>query len=49
MTVGFVHGAVNNIQEHSFGRLTVKLTGPEDGVKDVVARLAELTECEEIN
>ena len=49
VTVGFVHGAVNNIQEHSFGRLTVKLTGPEDGVKDVVARLAELTECEEIN
>ena len=49
VSVGFVHGAVNNIQEHSFGRLTVKLTGSADDVEAVVAELGGLTECEEIN
>ena len=47
--IGFVHGAVTNIQEHSFGHLTVRLVGAADRVDAVAQTLATLTDCEEIN
>lgn len=43
-----VHGAVNNIQEHSFGRLTLRLSGTADAIEQSITAIAGLTHVEEI-
>lgn len=47
--VDVVHGAVNTIQRHSFGRLTVRLTGPSAGVEAVITRVGEISDWEELD
>ncbi len=45
-TINVAHGSVSNVQQQSFGRLTLRLTG--DGVEETIAALEELTEVTQL-
>ena len=46
--ISIVHGGVTTLQRHSFGKVTVRLTGDEDAVQGFYDRLRFTTDCEEI-
>lgn len=46
--ISIVHGGVTTLQRHSFGKVTVRLTGDEDAVQGFYDRLRSTTDCEEI-
>ena len=43
-----VHGGVTTLQNHSFGKMTVRLTGDESAINDFLATLQRTTDIEEI-
>ena len=47
--IGLVHGGVTTLNEHSFGKITVRLTGPDDAINSFAERLSHTTEISEID
>ena len=47
--IGIVHGGVTTLKEHSFGKITVRLTGPDDAINSFAERLSHTTEISEID
>lgn len=47
-TIGIVHGGVTTLQRHSFGKVTVRLTGPDAAVENFYNTLQRTTEIKEI-
>lgn len=48
VSIAIVHGGVTTLQQHSFGKMTVRLTGPEDAIETFYASLQRTTTIEEI-
>ncbi|QCB27768.1 methionine ABC transporter ATP-binding protein [Corynebacterium endometrii] len=46
--IAIVHGGVTTLQKHSFGKMTVRINGPEDAIKQFYDTLTATTEIEEI-
>ncbi|APT84109.1 methionine ABC transporter ATP-binding protein [Corynebacterium aquilae] len=46
--ISIVHGGITTLQKHSFGKVTVRLTGDEDAVQGFYEQLSTTTDCEEI-
>lgn len=46
--IGIVHGGITTLQKHSFGKVTVRLTGPDSVIDDFFAYLATTTDIQEI-
>lgn len=46
--IGIVHGGITTLQKHSFGKITVRLTGPEPVIDEFFAELSRTTEIKEI-
>ena len=47
-SISIVHGGVTTLQRHSFGKVTVRLNGPQEAVEDFYQRLRTTTEIKEI-
>ena len=47
-SIGIVHGGVTTLQRHSFGKVTVRLTGPDDVINEFYERISRNTDIEEI-
>ena len=47
-SIGIVHGGVTTLQRHSFGKVTVRLTGPDDMINEFYERISRNTDIEEI-
>lgn len=47
-SIGIVHGGVTTLQRHSFGKVTVRLTGPKSAIDDFHNRLQRTTDIKEI-
>ncbi|WP_293771108.1 methionine ABC transporter ATP-binding protein [uncultured Corynebacterium sp.] len=47
-SIAIVHGGVTTLQRHSFGKVTVRVTGPEAGVEEFYRTLQATTDIEEI-
>lgn len=47
-SINIVHGGITTLQRHSFGKVTVRLTGPDEAINEFYARLTQSTEIEEI-
>lgn len=47
-SISIVHGGVTTLQRHSFGKVTVRLTGPEAAVQQFYDTLSTTTNVEEI-
>ena len=47
-SIGIVHGGVTTLQRHSFGKVTVRLTGPKSAIDDFRNRLQRTTDIKEI-
>ena len=47
-SIGIVHGGVTTLQRHSFGKVTVRLTGPKSAINDFHNRLQRTTDIKEI-
>ena len=48
MGISIVHGGVTTLKTHSFGKITVRLTGPEDAIAAFAHRLERTTQITEI-
>ena len=46
--IAVVHGGITTLQKHSFGKLTVRLNGPDDAIEEFYARMQRTTDIEEI-
>ena len=46
--INIVHGGITTLQGHSFGKVTVRLTGPDDAINEFYERISANTEIEEI-
>ncbi|GAA1470925.1 methionine ABC transporter ATP-binding protein [Corynebacterium felinum] len=46
--IGIVHGGVTTLQKQSFGKVTVRMSGPDDAVSGFYEALKATTEIEEI-
>ncbi|WJZ01770.1 methionine ABC transporter ATP-binding protein [Corynebacterium freiburgense] len=46
--VSIVHGGMTTLQKHSFGKVTVRLTGPEEAVEEFYQSVSATTEVQEI-
>ncbi|MDO4630823.1 MAG: methionine ABC transporter ATP-binding protein [Corynebacterium sp.] len=46
--IGIVHGGVTTLQRHSFGKVTVRLTGPDSAIDAFYHQLNNTTDIEEI-
>ena len=47
-SIGIVHGGVTTLQRHSFGKVTVRLTGPKSAIDDFRNRLQRTTDIKAI-
>ena len=48
VSISIVHGGVTTLQRHSFGKVTVRLTGPDEGIDEFYRTMAATTTIEEI-
>lgn len=48
VTIAIVHGGITTLQRHSFGKVTVRLNGPDAAIEEFYATLARTTDIEEI-
>lgn len=48
VAIAIVHGGITTLQRHSFGKVTVRLTGPDAAIEEFYATLARTTDIEEI-
>ncbi len=48
VSIAIVHGGVTTLQKHSFGKMTVRLNGPQDAIEEFYATLQHTTDIEEI-
>ncbi|MEJ5928300.1 methionine ABC transporter ATP-binding protein [Corynebacterium sp. H128] len=48
VNINIVHGGITTLQHHSFGKVTVQLTGPEDAVERFYQSVSANAEVEEI-
>lgn len=46
--IAIVHGGVTTLQQHSFGKMTVRLNGPAPAIQQFYQTLAETTDIKEI-
>ena len=46
--ISIVHGGITTLQGHSFGKVTVRLTGPDDVINEFYERISRNTDIEEI-
>lgn len=46
--INIVHGGVTTLQQQSFGKMTVRLNGPEDAIEEFFRTLMRTTEIKEI-
>lgn len=46
--IGIVHGGITTLQKHSFGKITVRLNGPDQAIEDFFASLTRTTDIKEI-
>ncbi|WP_018118433.1 methionine ABC transporter ATP-binding protein [Corynebacterium mastitidis] len=46
--IAIVHGGVTTLQQHSFGKMTVRLSGPQDAINTFRDALAQTTTIQEI-
>lgn len=46
--ISIVHGGVTTLQRHSFGKVTVRLTGPDEPIEEFYATMNATTDIEEI-
>lgn len=46
--VSIVHGGMTTLQKHSFGKVTVRLTGPADAIEEFYQSVSATTEVREI-
>ncbi|MGZ7495908.1 methionine ABC transporter ATP-binding protein [Corynebacterium sp. ZY180755] len=47
-SIGIVHGGVTTLQRHSFGKVTVRLNGPEEAIQEFYNHLSTTTDIQEI-
>ncbi|AHI21943.1 methionine ABC transporter ATP-binding protein [Corynebacterium vitaeruminis] len=47
-SIGIVHGGITTLQRHSFGKVTVRLTGPDAAINAFYDHLRQTTEIKEI-
>ena len=48
VSIAVVHGGITTLQKHSFGKITVRLNGPDAAIEDFYAHMQRTTEIEEI-
>lgn len=48
VSISIVHGGITTLQHHSFGKITVRLTGNEEAIQDFYTTLSQRTSVEEI-
>ncbi|AKK07969.1 methionine ABC transporter ATP-binding protein [Corynebacterium testudinoris] len=46
--IGIVHGGVTTLQKHSFGKVTVRLSGPDEAIEGFYNALTRTTDIQEI-
>lgn len=46
--IGIVHGGITTLQRHSFGKITVRLSGPDSVIDEFYQHLSRTTEIKEI-
>lgn len=49
VSINIVHGRVTSLQGHSFGKITVRVSGPKTAVEEFYQRISASTDVEEIN
>lgn len=49
VVLNIVHGGITTLQRHSFGKITVRLQGPDDVIEEFYTTLAHTTQIEEIS
>lgn len=48
VSIAVVHGGITTLQQHSFGKLTVRLSGNDDAIEEFYRALSATTQIEEI-
>lgn len=48
VNINIVHGGITTLQHHSFGKVTVQLTGPDDAIEKFYQQVAATAEVQEI-
>ncbi|MDO5031231.1 methionine ABC transporter ATP-binding protein [Corynebacterium sp.] len=48
VSIAVVHGGITTLQRHSFGKITVRLNGPDDAIEQFYSTLQTTTDIEEI-
>lgn len=48
VSINIVHGGITTLKRHSFGKVTVRMTGPDAAIEQFYQRLTSTTDIEEI-
>ena len=48
VSIAVVHGGITTLQQHSFGKLTVRLSGDNNAIEEFYRTLSTTTQIEEI-